>query len=220
MRISKVYTRTGDEGQTSLGTGERVSKASQRVCAYGDVDELNSFLGLARTKIADPELQRLLERIQNELFVLGADLAVPLPDSSQGRLALPVLPVPSDLPRWESRGVEGSAAEGSAVKGTDRQRRISPAEIENLEKTIDRYNETLPPLEEFILPAGNEAGAVLHVARAVARRAEREVVRLTQTEKLNPHVLVYLNRLSDLLFVLARVANRQGGGGEVFAQFH
>jgi len=184
MRISKVYTRTGDEGQTSLGTGERVSKSSPRVCAYGEVDELNSFLGLARTKIADPELLKLLERIQNELFVLGADLAVPQPDAG------------------------------------DRQRRISAAEIENLEQTIDRYNETLPPLQEFILPAGNEAGAVLHVARAVARRAEREVVRLAQSEKINPHVLVYLNRLSDLLFVLARVANRQGGGGEVFAEFH
>ena len=188
MRITKVYTRSGDEGQTSLGTGERVSKASPLVCAYGEVDELNSFLGLARTKIADPELLKLLERIQNELFVLGADLAVPLPDPAQGE--------------------------------SDRQRRIRPAEIESLEKAIDHYNETLPPLQEFILPAGNEAGALLHVARAVARRAEREVVRLAQAEKLNPHVLVYLNRLSDLLFVLARVANRQGGSTEVFAKFH
>ncbi|MGH9783134.1 MAG: cob(I)yrinic acid a,c-diamide adenosyltransferase [Terriglobia bacterium] len=188
MRISKVYTRTGDEGQTSLGSGERVSKASPRVSAYGDVDELNSFLGLARTKIANPDLLKLLERIQNELFILGADLAVPQPDLS-----------PS---------------------GGDRQRRVSPAEIENLEQTIDRYNETLPPLQEFILPAGNEAGAILHVARAVARRAERRVVSLAQTERLNPLVLVYLNRLSDLLFVLARVANRQSGSGEVFAEFH
>ena len=187
MRITKVYTRTGDEGQTSLGTGERVSKASPRVCAYGEVDELNSFLGLARAKIADAALLQLLERIQNELFVLGADLAVPLPDPLQG--------------------------------GTDRQRRISPTEIETLEKTIARYNESPPPLQEFILPAGNEAGAILHVARAVARRAEREVVSLAQAEKLNPHVLVYLNRLSDLLFVLARVANRQGGSSEVFAKF-
>ncbi len=187
MRISKVYTRTGDEGETSLGTGQRVSKASPRVRACGDVDELNSFLGLARAKIADPELLKLLERIQNELFVLGADLAIPLPGLSH---------VP------------------------DRQRRVSAAEIENLEQTIDRYNETLPPLQEFILPAGNEAGATLHVARAVARRAEREVAHLAQSEKLNPLVLVYLNRLSDLLFVLARVANREGGSDEVFAQFH
>jgi len=187
MRISKVYTRTGDEGETSLGTGERVSKASPRVCAYGDVDELNSVLGLARTKITDTDLQQLLERIQNELFIVGADLAVPLPGLSNT---------------------------------PDRQRRISQAEIDNLEAEIDRYNGTLPPLEEFILPAGNEAGAMLHMARAVARRAEREVVRLNQAEKLNPLVLVYLNRLSDLLFVLARVANRQSGGGEVFAKFH
>ena len=188
MRITKVYTRGGDEGQTSLGSGERTSKASPRVCAYGEVDELNSVLGFVRTKIADAELQKLLERIQNELFVLGADLAVPLPNPAEGE--------------------------------TDRQRRIVPADIENLEKPIDRYNETLPPLQEFILPGGNEAGALLHVARAVARRAEREVVRLAQAEKLNPRVLAYLNRLSDLLFVLARVANRKDGSSEVFAQFH
>ena len=187
MRISKVYTRTGDEGETSLGSGVRASKASPRVRAYGEVDELNSFLGLARTKIADTALQELLAKIQNELFILGADLAVPLPGLSH---------VP------------------------DRQRRVSQAEIEGLEAAIDHYNETLPPLEEFILPAGNEAGATLHVARAVARRAEREVVHLAQSEKLNPHVVAYLNRLSDLLFVLARVANRRGGSDEVFAQFH
>lgn len=186
MRISKVYTRSGDEGQTGLGSGERVSKASRRVCAYGEVDELNSFLGLTRTKIADREIQCWLERIQNDLFVLGADLAVPLPPAG----------------------------------GTDPQRRIRPAEIESLEKSIDHFNETLPPLEEFILPAGNEAAALLHVARAVARRAERAVVRLAEAETLNPQALVYLNRLSDLLFVLARVANRQGGSAEVFAQFH
>ena len=187
MRISKVYTRTGDEGETSLGTGVRASKASPRVRAYGEVDELNSFLGLARTKIADVALQELLAKIQNELFILGADLAVPLPGLSH---------VP------------------------DRQRRVSQAEIEGLETAIDHYNKALPPLEEFILPAGNEAGAMLHVARAVARRAEREVVHLTQSENLNPHVLSYVNRLSDLLFVLARAANRRGGSDEVFAQFH
>jgi cob(I)alamin adenosyltransferase len=191
MRISKVYTRTGDEGETSLGTGVRASKASPRVRAYGEVDELNSFLGLARThlqtKNADVALQELLARIQNELFILGADLAVPLPGLSHT---------------------------------PDRQRRVSQGEIDGLEAAIDHYNETLPPLEEFILPAGNEAGATLHVARAVARRAEREVVHLTQSETLNPHVLPYLNRLSDLLFVLARVANRRGGSDEVFAEFH
>ncbi len=146
MRISKVYTRTGDQGQTSLATGERLSKASLRVSAYGEVDELNSFLGLIRAKIAGADLQPLLEQIQNDLFVLGADLAAPLPAGGQ----------------------------------PDPIRRISPAEIAILEKAVDRYNETLPPLKEFILPAGNEAGALLHVARAVARRAERETVRLAQ----------------------------------------
>lgn len=187
MRISKVYTRTGDEGETSLGTGMRASKASPRVRAYGEVDELNSFLGLARTKIADTAFHELLEKIQNELFILGADLAVPLPGLSH---------VP------------------------DRQRRISQLEIDGLEAAIDHYNESLPPLEEFILPGGNEAGSMLHVARAVARRAEREVVHLTHSETLNPLILSYLNRLSDLLFVLARVANRRAGADETFAEFH
>ena len=188
MRITKVYTRSGDTGETSLATGERVSKASLRVCACGEVDELNSLLGLARTRITDPELQALLERIQNELFVVGADLATPLSDYSAAHLP--------------------------AV------RRIQPLEVESLEMAIDRYNETLPPLEEFILPGGNETGALLHVARAVARRAERTTVHLAAAEKLHPQTVVYLNRLSDLLFVLARVVNRQGGSAEVFAKFH
>ena len=184
----KIYTKTGDDGTTGLFGGDRLAKSAPRISAYGDVDELNSFLGFARCRITDAGLQQLLQQIQNELFVLGADLSTPLPYPASNQ--------------------------------ADLVRRISQSEAESLEKTIDRYNETLPPLEEFILPGGNEAAALLHVARAVARRAEREVVRLTQTEKLNPHVLVYLNRLSDLLFVLARVANRQGGSGEVFAQFH
>lgn len=186
MRISKVYTRTGDDGQTSLANGQRVSKDSPRVCAYGDVDELNSVLGLARTKIAGTEIQQLLEQVQNDLFVLGADLAFP---------ADPSTPSPSI-------------------------RRISKAEIGMIEKQIDHYNQTLPPLEEFVLPAGSEAGALLHVARAVARRAERAVVSLSKKEEINDQAVIYLNRLSDLLFVLARIANRQGGSSEVFAQFH
>ncbi|MBI4458982.1 MAG: cob(I)yrinic acid a,c-diamide adenosyltransferase [Acidobacteria bacterium] len=187
MRITKVYTRSGDEGTTSLAGGERVSKASQRVCAYGDVDELNSFLGLARSRIADAELQQLLQRIQNDLFVIGADLATPAPDAESNQ--------------------------------PDRVRRTSAAEVEQLENAIDHYNETLPPLEEFILPAGNEAAGLLHVARAVARRAERQVAGLACEAKLNPQVIVYLNRLSDLLFVLARVVNRREGAGEIFARF-
>lgn len=188
VRITKVYTRTGDSGETSLAAGERVSKACSRVCAYGDVDELNCFLGLARCRLADAGLRPLLQQIQHELFVLGADLSTPLPDPTGHK--------------------------------ADSVRRISATEVEGLEKAIDRYNETLPPLEEFILPGGNESAALLHVARAVARRAERATVHLAATETLNPQALVYLNRLSDLLFVLARVVNRQGGSAEVEAQFH
>ena len=187
MRISKVYTRTGDQGETSLVDGERVRKDSLRVCAFGEVDELNSLLGLTRLKIVGEEIQRLLEQVQNDLFVVGADLACPRPD-------------PAGKP--------------------DPMRRISQTEVEMLERAIDRYNDTLPPLKEFILPAGNEAGSMLHVARAVARRAERETVRLAASYSINEQAIVYLNRLSDLLFVLARVANRQGGSTEVFAQYH
>jgi cob(I)alamin adenosyltransferase len=186
MRISKVYTRTGDQGQTSLVNGERVSKASLRVEAYGAVDELNSFLGLARTKITGTEIQKLLEQVQNDLFVLGADLATPDPAGSPERSI----------------------------------RRISPAEVEMLEKEIDHYNATLPPLKEFVLPGGSETGSLLHVARAVARRAERRAVSLAQAEAVNSQAPIYLNRLSDLLFVLARVANLQGGSSEVLARFH
>src|SRR5689334_23354303 len=139
-RISKVYTRTGDQGQTSLVNGERVSKSSLRVEAYGAADELNSFLGLARTKISGTEIQKLLETIQNDLFVLGADLAAPEDPAGSAPILL---------------------------------RRISAVEVEILERSIDHYNTGLPDLKEFILPAGSEAGALLHVARTVSRRAER-----------------------------------------------
>ena len=188
MRISKVYTRSGDDGQTGLASGKRISKASLRVCAYGEVDELNSFLGLTRCSATHADLQQLLPQLQHMLFVLGADLATPFPDADGGK--------------------------------SDPVRRITQADVESLEKTIDRHNDSLPPLKEFILPGGNQAAAWLHVARAVARRAERTVVRLAEAEKLNPQAIIYLNRLSDLLFVLARVANRQDGGAELFAQFH
>lgn len=186
-RITKVYTRTGDQGQTSLVTGERVSKASLRVEAYGAVDELNSFLGLARTKITGREIQKLYEQIQNDLFVLGADLATPMETAEGAPIAL---------------------------------RRITAAEVARLEKEIDHHNAELPELKEFILPTGNEAGSLLHIARAVARRAERAAVHLAEAEKVSGPAIVYLNRLSDLLFVLARVANRQGGSSEIFAKYH
>ncbi|OFV99722.1 MAG: ATP:cob(I)alamin adenosyltransferase [Acidobacteria bacterium RIFCSPLOWO2_12_FULL_54_10] len=187
MRITKVYTRTGDAGETGLTSGERVSKASLRVCAYGDVDELNSFLGLAWSRILDVGVQNILRQIQNDLFLLGADLSTPLPDSDQ--------------------------------KPSFAIRRTTATEVELLERLIDRYNEALPPLQEFILPSGSETASLLHVARSVARRAERQAVRLSESEKINPHTIVYLNRLSDLLFVLARWVNRTEGCGEVFASF-
>lgn len=188
MRITKVYTKTGDSGETSLATGERVSKASPRVAAYGDVDELNSLLGLARSKVSESGILQILQQIQNQLFVLGADLSTPQPESADRR--------------------------------KDTIRRIAAAEVESLEKAIDHYNEALPPLLEFVLPGGCEAGALLHVARAVARRAERTAVGLAQNETINPQALIYLNRLSDLLFVLARTVNRQSGAPETAAEFH
>ena len=188
MRITKVYTKTGDSGQTSLATGVRVSKASLRVAACGDVDELNSLLGLACCRFTDDAILKLLRQVQNHLFVLGADLATPLPRTSDRR--------------------------------KDSMRRMAATEAGLLEKAIDLYNQALPPLQEFILPGGNEAGALLHVARAVARRAERTAVSLAEREEINPQSLVYLNRLSDLLFVLAREVNRQSGSTEVSAEFH
>ncbi|MFN7949262.1 MAG: cob(I)yrinic acid a,c-diamide adenosyltransferase [Blastocatellia bacterium] len=180
MRITKVYTRTGDAGKTSLVSGDRVSKADLRVSAYGDVDELNSVLGVVRTFPLDVELNELLGRLQNDLFTVGADLATPAGT-----------PVP----------------------------RVSPEMVTELEQVIDKYLEELEPLKEFILPGGSNAGAMLHLARTVARRAERVVVALAEREEITAEALQYLNRLSDLLFVLARVANKRAGTVEQSAQF-
>jgi cob(I)alamin adenosyltransferase len=171
--LSRIYTRSGDAGETGLGDGSRVSKCSPRVTAYGEVDELNAVLGLSACHAADNE--SLLRTIQNDLFDVGADLCVP-PGGSEARL------------------------------------RVRPEQTTRLEREIDRLNERLQPLNSFILPGGSVAAAWLHFARTVCRRAERAVVTLTQTEAVNPSVLVYLNRLSDLLFVMARVANRDGQG--------
>lgn len=173
--LSRVYTKGGDAGQTALGDGSRVSKSHARVCAYGEVDELNSLLGLVVTAVADEKV--LLHRIQNELFDLGADLCVPADGADDGKAL-----------------------------------RIQPAQAEYLEREIDRLNDRLEPLRSFVLPGGTSASAWLHLARAVCRRAERAVVVLTETEPVNPAVLIYLNRLSDLLFVMARVANGDGQG--------
>ncbi|HSE98617.1 MAG TPA: cob(I)yrinic acid a,c-diamide adenosyltransferase [Blastocatellia bacterium] len=179
-RISKVYTRTGDGGETSLVGGARVSKSSLRVEAYGEVDELNSALGLSRSLLADAEVDDVIGSIQNDLFTLGADLASP-----------PGVEVP----------------------------RITDRFIKTLEEYSDRFLSELEPLREFILPGGSQAGASLHLARAVARRAERRVVALSQTEEVNLETIIYLNRLSDLLFIVARVVNRRSGAAEKMADF-
>jgi cob(I)alamin adenosyltransferase len=173
--LSRIYTKSGDRGETGLGDGQRVSKDHPRVIAYGEVDELNAVIGLALTLAAVPEPE-LLRSIQNDLFDVGADLCVPAPEGETpgGRL------------------------------------RVTPGQAERLEKAIDRHNENLEPLGSFILPGGSSAAAHLHLARTVCRRAERSVVTLMGVEPINPNVLIYLNRLSDLLFVLARVANENG----------
>ncbi len=180
MRINRVYTKTGDQGQTSLVGGARVSKGSLRVDAYGDVDELNCVIGVARARFVDEETDEVLSLIQNDLFTLGADLASPLE---------------IDVPR------------------------IDEAFIKTLEEFADRFLGELEPLKEFILPGGSEAGAFLHLARTVARRAERRVVALSEVEQLNPETIVYLNRLSDLLFILARVVNHRAGLPEKMTDF-
>jgi cob(I)alamin adenosyltransferase len=170
VRLTRIYTRGGDRGETSLGDGTRVSKLDPLVAAYGAVDELNSAVGLARAALADERL----ERIQNELFDLGADLSVPF-----------------------------AAGDGKL--------RVTDDLIERLERDCDDANAPLPELRSFVLPAGSEVAARLHVARAVCRRAERDVLAAATERPVNPLAAVYLNRLSDLLFVLARTANREGG---------
>jgi cob(I)alamin adenosyltransferase len=166
VRLTKIYTRGGDKGQTSLGDGKRVSKLHPLVQAYGAVDELNSLVGWAQVEVGDDRLAR----VQNELFDLGADLSVPY--------------------------VEG-----------DGKLRITQEAIDRLEADCDDANGPLPELRSFILPGGTEAAARLHISRAACRRAEREVLARAEEAKVNPLAAVYLNRLSDLLFILARVAN-------------
>src|SRR5436190_1741794 len=176
--LSKIYTKSGDKGDTGLGDGSRVRKDHPRVAAFGEVDELNAVLGLIHAYCPDLADRDLLRRIQNDLFDVGADLCVP------------------------------------PAEGEENCLRVIAEQYERLERAIDRLNEGLQPLHSFVLPGGTPAAAWLHLARTVCRRAERAVVTLTHTEKVNPHALVYLNRLSDFLFVLARVAN-DGGKGDV-----
>lgn len=176
----KIYTRTGDTGQTGLYGGGRVRKDDPRIAAYGTVDELNAFLGLARVASVPPEIDDVLARLQNELFDLGAELATRDPQA------------------------KGTAA-------------INESRVAVLEGAIDRFEERLAPLKQFILPGGSQAAALLHVARTVCRRAEREVVYLASIpeERVSPALIVYLNRVSDLLFVLARAANAAAGVADV-----
>lgn len=176
VRLTRIYTRGGDAGETSLGDGSRVSKLDCRIGAFGTVDELNSALGVVLAGELPEELRRPLTRVQNELFDVGADLSVP----------------------W---GV------------TDRLR-VEQAMVDRLEELCDRFNADLPELRSFVLPGGSEAAARLHVARTLCRRAERDVLQGAQEVELNPLVLVYLNRLSDLLFILARAANAAAGRDE------
>lgn len=175
VRLTKIYTRGGDAGETSLGDGSRVSKLDGRIAAYGTVDELNSVLGLVVADSAG-DMREVLVRVQNELFDLGADLSVPL--EHDGRL------------------------------------RTTQEQVDALEADCDRLNTELPELRSFVLPGGSEAAARLHVARTVCRRAERETLAASGSHALNPLALVYLNRLSDLLFILARAANAAGGYDE------
>lgn len=174
----KIYTKTGDQGETGLFGGPRVRKDHPRIEAYGTVDELNALLGVVRSESPPEEIDALLAEIQNSLFDLGAELASPDP----------------------------------ARMGTSN---IGPEQIARLEKAIDRCEAGLPPLKTFILPGGARPAAWLHLARTVCRRAERRLISLAQGETVSGHLIVYLNRLSDLLFILAREANQQAGRTDV-----
>ena len=178
VKLNRIYTRTGDAGQTGLVDGSRVSKASLRIAAIGDVDEANCAIGVAAASLESGPEREMLARIQNEMFDLGADLATPGEDFAPSEMTL----------------------------------RITAAQVARLEHEIDRMNDSLSALTSFILPGGLPAAALLHLARATARRAERTAVAAGGEVALNPHALAYINRLSDHLFVLARLLNAQAGG--------
>lgn len=177
VRLTRIYTRGGDRGETSLGDGSRVPKLDCRIASFGTVDELNSLIGLVLAAGPPEELRGVLEQIQNELFDVGADISVPY-GVGDGRL------------------------------------RVEQASVDELERLCDRFNAELPELTSFVLPSGTEAAARLHVARAVCRRAERDALAAAEELGINHLALVYLNRLSDLLFILARSANRAAGAAE------
>lgn len=178
VKLNKIYTRTGDDGTTGLGNGERRMKYDRRIEAYGTVDEANAAIGMARVHLEDTDLDAMLSRVQNDMFDLGADLAVPDTGEDLGYEPL----------------------------------RIVAHQVERLEQDIDMLNERLEPLKSFILPAGSPASAALHLARTIARRAERLMVELAEQpgEHVNREALHYINRVSDFLFVAARIANEDG----------
>jgi cob(I)alamin adenosyltransferase len=180
VRLTRIYTKTGDGGTTALGSGRRVRKDHPRIEATGDVDELNAAIGVVVAEAVATDIAAILRRIQNDLFDLGADLTVP-----------------------ES---------GARTKKGRPPLRVTPAQVTHLEKAIDLFNGRLAPLNSFVLPGGTRIAATLHHARTVCRRAERRLVTLARRESLNQQALIYLNRLSDLLFVLGRHANDDGAG--------
>ena len=180
IKLNKIYTKTGDGGDTALGDGERVLKDSLRVSAYGNVDELNASIGIV-TLYANTELKRKLKNIQNDLFDIGADLCVPISEKNKDRL------------------------------------RLSTNQIETLELEIDEMNSILEPLNSFVLPGGCRSATFLHMARTICRRAERSVVSLRSQEKINDNTLIYLNRLSDWLFVASRVENQENSSEVLWA---
>lgn len=182
----KIYTKTGDEGRTGLFGGARVGKDSPRVQACGMLDELNASLGSALTQIQDGEIQDAVLRVQNDLLVVGADLAAPLPADATEQAPASFARIP----------------------------RVTGDMTRRLEEEIDRFDAELVPLTNFILPGGGPAGAALHLSRAVCRRAERSLVSLSHDEPINPEALRYVNRLSDHLFTLARLANQRAGCSE------
>ncbi len=175
-RLSKITTRTGDSGNTGLGDGSRVRKDSPRVAALGDVDELNSTIGVLLAEEVPERIRAVLEGVQHDLFDLGGDVSIP----------------------------------GRAT--------VSPGQVRRLEDALEEFNAALAPLKEFILPGGSRAAALCHLARTVCRRAERSLVALASSEKVADEARIYLNRLSDLLFVLGRAINREGGRGDALWQ--